>query len=93
MKPYVCHHEPKKWWWCDLTGKIGGSERRRCWCGEDIPLGPSNDTPEAVRIEIRAAELAVTVTDPLWWSYYADRSDTGWLAHAIKDHDDERSDR
>ena len=27
-------------------------------CNEWLPLGPSNDSPEAVRVEIRAAELA-----------------------------------
>ena len=48
------------------------------WCGEWLPLGAANDEPEAVRVEIRAAELSrlnagAFVTGDAW---------SGWDAHA-----------
>lgn len=36
-------------------------EQRLCWkCGITLPLGPSNDEPDAVQIEMRSAEIAAT---------------------------------
>lgn len=37
------------------------------WCGERVSLGPSNDEPVAVQVEMRAAEIAGS-----------NRSDDGW---------------
>ncbi len=39
-------------------------DAKRCAdCGAWLPLGPSNDEPEAVKVEIRAAELAARVDE------------------------------
>lgn len=35
-------------------------------CGAVIPLGPSNDEPEAVRVEMRAAEIAQDIACMGW---------------------------
>ena len=67
-------------------------------------LGRSNDRPRAVRIEIRAAELATTSEDPGtyaeydgWWTHPEDQDDvrlnttewlSGWLAREIATHDE-----
>lgn len=41
-----------------LTGWARCEQLRCIDCGAWLSLGPSNDEPEAVRIEIRAAEIA-----------------------------------
>ncbi|HEU4727733.1 MAG TPA: hypothetical protein VFT22_07585 [Kofleriaceae bacterium] len=46
-------------WSKDSDEVIGGRCSSVFGCGDYISLGPSNDKPEAVRIEIRAAELAI----------------------------------
>ena len=46
----------------DVARWPDGFEISRCWqCGAWLSLGPSNDSPEAVQIEIRAAEMAVGI--------------------------------
>ena len=42
-----------------LNVEIAACEQFRCIdCGAWLPLGPSNDEPDAVKVEMRAAELA-----------------------------------
>jgi hypothetical protein len=57
---------------------------RRCMrCGMPLPLGPANDTPEAL-MELRAAELAADYLDcrftEIWRTASADEHD-GWSMH------------
>jgi hypothetical protein len=49
-------------------------------CGEALPLGPSNDEPEAVRIEMRAAEIAATgnIIDEWLYCRVSDAERDGW---------------
>lgn len=64
------HSTTRRMWrlgesWC---GWVAAVRAGRSWdefgaricnhCGTWLPLGPSNDEPEAVRVEIRAAEIA-----------------------------------
>lgn len=53
------------------VGKMVDVEQFRCIdCGAWLSIGPSNDTPEAVQIEIRAAEIAQEVSEMTeWWLY------------------------
>jgi hypothetical protein len=45
--------------WISLFGDSKNAHRRRCAdCRRFIPLGPSNDAPDEVQVEMRAAELA-----------------------------------
>jgi hypothetical protein len=46
-----------------------------------LSLGPSNDSPEAVRIEIRAAEIAATLADSRV-PHLSRCQEHGWEAHA-----------
>ena len=68
MKP--CSHkrvEPRFWSrhrlsWLAVPAQMGAinPDAVVCrQCGEWLSLGPSNDEPEAVKVEIRAAEIAV----------------------------------
>lgn len=51
--------------WIFLCGDSSTADARRCVdCHEWLSLGPSNDSPEAVRIEIRAAEIAASGRPP-----------------------------
>lgn len=74
-------------------------------CGTWLPMGPSNDSPEAVAIEIRAAELAdkwseyeyLPGTDRFDWCPTAGSDglcgscESLYLAHAIAHHDSLRT--
>jgi len=66
-----CRHEnadhlmPGEWYWpidedrCEAEARIVHIEQLRCLdCGAWLALGPSNDAPPEVAVEIRAAELA-----------------------------------
>ncbi len=65
-----CKHEPPP---------MTGPTRTRCSdCNELLSLGDSNDSPEAVAIEIRAAELA-SQWAPMDRTVYAERD--GWAWH------------
>lgn len=66
-------------------------------CGTWLPLGPANDEPEAVKVEIRAAELAAEKRIPrdaelFGWRYHAaglypyPDEVVGYLARAIATH-------
>lgn len=58
--------------------------QRRCMdCGEAVPYGPSNDEPEAVKVEMRAAEIAATLDPGYWRPGMSDadvRAGAGWNA-------------
>lgn len=58
-------------------------EYRECLdCGAWLPLGESNDKPEAVRVEIRAAELAAEFTRERGTADDATVDENaGWLVH------------
>ena len=51
------HYAPYIHDW-DPIGGHARITRSCCYCNESLPLGPSNDSSEAVGIEMRAAELA-----------------------------------
>ena len=53
-------------------------------CNAWLPLGPSNDEPEAVRVEMRAAEIAAN-GEPIWTEHATGsevREGCGWNARA-----------
>ena len=50
-----CRHRSAPYRYTNRT-VYGTVERLVCDCGETLPLGPANDTPE-VLVEVRAAEL------------------------------------
>jgi hypothetical protein len=53
-------------------------------CGAWLPLGPSNDAPAAVAVEIRAAEIAALgIGTPLLW--IARDEEHGWRDFANED--------
>lgn len=56
-------------------------------CGAWLSLGPANDEPEAVRVEIRAAELTTLDRCSLeqWPCGMTDQEPHGWIGHK---HDD-----
>ena len=67
----------------------------RCFdCGHWLPLGPADDTPDALS-ELRAAELAhdwrtSPVQDP--WLLFRGREKDGWAMHVIASLDDDLTD-
>ena len=54
-----------------------GVVTRRCTCGALLAIGPANDQPAAVKIEIRAARIAGRGKLPGKWS-----ESLGWAVHA-----------
>jgi hypothetical protein len=53
-----------------------------CYCGAVIPLGPSNDIPAEVQIEIRAAELARMASgDRDGFALATTSENYGWATH------------
>lgn len=103
-----CRRKHVEWNSIRIEGNPNGCTYARCWnCREYASLGPSNDDPSEVAVEIRAAELAdlatsdATRSESLGWHAYADggpRTMTiadewhaGWLGRAIHDHDEEQS--
>jgi hypothetical protein len=64
-------------WWHDGE-RIASCEANRCArCGEWLPLGPSNDAPDEVQVEMRAAEIAANGC----MNDFVHREFFGWLAH------------
>lgn len=81
--------------WGPCHVDIARCEQFRCVdCGAWLSLGPSNDEPESVRVEIRAAEIAaaacepidewicqeLTATERLGWCGWIDEASLGILA-------------
>jgi hypothetical protein len=70
---------------CPLLGRL--VETRRCpLCLVAMPLGPANDDSDAVRVEMRALDIADG------WSFTAEESEgnVGYLARCIVEHDKEQ---
>lgn len=57
---WVRYADDRFWFRSDPARQAFEAEKRCATCGEQLPIGPSNDEPEAVRIEMRAAELEET---------------------------------
>lgn len=58
-------------------------------CGKRISLGPSNDVPPKVQMEIRAAELAAIASDPKWQmpiGFSGDEDRGWWMCERGDDH-------
>lgn len=105
--PNVAHGIWANGTWDEWIGGANSiaSERERCLdCGAWLPLGPSNDEPAEVRVEMRAAELAArpiseaSIRDRQGWLVFVhntqpgadDYSPAGYLAAAIATHDEEQ---
>jgi hypothetical protein len=67
--------------WCDDV-HFGPAGALVCQhCGEWLSLGPSNDSPPEVQVEIRAAEIAATYPGARS-GVFSWEERTGWVNHA-----------
>lgn len=88
MRRCPCHRNIGYSTWRTIGGIITGAcstDRHHVTCdacGRWLPLGESNDEPEAVRVEIRAAELAAEFTRERGTADDATVDENaGWLVH------------
>jgi hypothetical protein len=56
----MCKHEFERTSCVIWRDTVGSVIKRQCDCGAWCSLGPSNDAPPTVKIEIRAAEIAAS---------------------------------
>ena len=87
-----CRHDSFDWYTCDgkLTYSSGNVSSVRCRCGHWLPLGPANNEPEAVQIEIQAADLVARLgPHPLASFDYEWHGEAGCLARIIHEHSEE----